>query len=74
MSDSAMTDTLSRLAEVLESRKGAAADSSVSFLAEAAKSSGTKKTVRAISDGVAGDSFMRRNVEPRGCALLRSPA
>ena len=28
MSDSAMTDTLSRLAEVLESRKGAAADSS----------------------------------------------
>src|SRR3989338_1338211 len=28
MSDPAMTDTLSRLAEVLESRKGAAADSS----------------------------------------------
>ncbi len=28
MSDTAMTDTLSRLADVLESRKGAAADSS----------------------------------------------
>ena len=28
MQDTAMSDTLSRLAEVLESRKGAAADSS----------------------------------------------
>ena len=43
---------------------GAAADSSVSVLADAAKSSGTKKTVRAISDGVAGDSFMRPNGLP----------
>ena len=41
---------------------GAVADSSVRVLADAAKSAGTKKTVRAISDGVEGYAFMRPNV------------
>ena len=57
---------LSRNEPAIDRRSGeAVADNSVSDSADAAKLSGTRKTVRAISDGVAEGSSMRLNVQTK---------